>query len=267
MKKFTLIIAILLIGNFKFFAQKTINNYAYVVVPDQFSFQDSRDQYQLNSLTRFLFEKEGMKVFWDTEKIPREYVIMECAGLKLKMNKKSSMFRTKVNFDLMDCYNNVVFSSELGSSSDKEFKKGYQESIRNTFKSFTALNYTYIPQPAAEVPIAVAAVPAVVTPKKVETPVLKGALNYKNNSNLVIELKKTGGSYIGKVKSSESIHYTQGDVICKLFETSLPNVFKTQWKDSYGNFINTIAYFDEQGLLHVDFSAPTGITIMKFTKQ
>ena len=34
------------------------------------------------------------------------------------------MFRTKINFDLMDCYNNIVFSSELGSSSEKEFKKG-----------------------------------------------------------------------------------------------------------------------------------------------
>jgi len=259
-----LLISILVIGNL--FAQKTIHKYVYVVVPDQFSFQDSRDQYQLNSLTRFLFEKEGMKVFSDTEKIPREYVIMECAGLKLKMNKKSSMFRTKVNFDLMDCYNNIVFSSDLGSSSEKEFNKGYQESIRNTFKSFAALNYTYIPKSAAEVPIVVAPVSAVVAPEKLDTPVLKDMLIYKNNSNLVVELKKSGGSYIGKVKSSESINYSQGDVICKLFETSLPNVFKTQWKDSLSNFINTIAYFDEQGVMHVDFSAPTGITTMKFTK-
>ena len=266
MKKNTLFIAILLMGNFKFFAQKTINNYAYVVVPDQFSFQDSRDQYQLNSLTRFLLEKEGMKVFWDTEKIPREYVIMECAGLKLKMNKKSSMFRSKVNFDLMDCYNNVVFSSEIGSSSEKEFKKGYQESIRNAFKSFAALNYTYVPQPAAEVPVPVVASVAEAEPK-LNVPNSKDDLVYKNDNDLILALRKTGGSYVGKVKSSASINYSEGDLICKLFETSLPNVFKTEWKDSYGNFINTIAYFDDNGVLNIDFSAPTGITTMKFVKQ
>jgi len=244
-------------------AQKTINNYAYVVVPDQFSFQDSRDQYQLNSLTRYLFEKEGMKVFWDTEKIPQEYVMLNCAGLKLKMNKKSSMFRSKLDFDLMDCYNNVVFTSELGSSSEKEFQKGYQESIRNAFVSFTALDYTYTGQPAAEVPVPIAA-----TVAKVKTPVVIGTtMVYANDSNLSIELTLTGGSYIGKVKSSQSIDYLEGDVICKLFKSSLPNVFKAQWKDSYGNFINTIAYFDEQGVMHIDFSAPTGITTMKFTKQ
>lgn len=243
-------------------AQKTINNYAYVIVPDQFSFQDARDQYQLNSLTRYLFEKEGMKVFWDTEKIPQEYVLMDCAGLKLKMNKKSSMFRTKVNFDLMDCYNNVVFTSEIGSSSEKEYKKGYQESIRNAFISFSALNYTYTSQPVAAAPISVVASVSKKTPTKA-----MNAMLYKNASNLIIELTLTGGSYIGKVTSSESIDYTIGDVICKLFKTSLPNVFKAQWKDSYGNFINTIAYFDEQEELHVDFSAPTGITVMKFTKE
>ncbi|MEI6864590.1 hypothetical protein [Flavicella sp.] len=244
-------------------AQKTINNYAYVVVPDQFSFQKEKDQYQLNSLTKFLFEKEGVKVFWDTEKIPNEYRLMDCAGLKLRMNKESSMFRSKVDFELMDCYNTIVFSSELGSSSEKDFKKAYQESIRNAFKSFSALNYTYTPQSTVNVPEEM----AIVAVLEKELITIGSSLIYASETNLVIEFTKSNENYTGKVKSSMSIDYKEGEVICKLFKTSLPYVFKAQWKDSYGNFINTIAYFTEEEELHIDFLVPTGITVMKFKKQ
>lgn len=244
-------------------AQKTLNNYAYVIVPEQFSFQDSKDQYQLNSLTRFLLEKEGMKVFLDSEKIPHEYAIMDCTGLKLKMNKKSSMFRSKVDFELRDCYNNLVFQSELGESRSKEYKEGYQESVRKAFESFKEMNYTYIPQPAAEIPVAVTT--AAVISNQESSNVSK--LIYANKSDLFVELVLTGENYLGTVKSSKSIDYVAGDVICKLHKTSLPNIFKAEWKDAYGNFINTIAYFNELDELNIDFVSPTGISVMKFTKQ
>jgi penicillin-binding protein-related factor A (putative recombinase) len=52
-------------------SQKTIHNFSYVVVPTQFYFQKQADQYQLNSLAKFLFEKEGVQFFLDTEKIPQ----------------------------------------------------------------------------------------------------------------------------------------------------------------------------------------------------
>jgi len=265
MKKSFFILTFILLSQTSLLAQKTLNNYAYVIVPDQFSFQNSKDQYQLNSLTRFLLEKEGVKVFWDTEKIPQEYVMMDCAGLKLKMNKKSSMFRTKVDFSLSDCYNTIVFASAVGESSQKDYKKGYQESIRNAFKSFSDMNYNYTPLAATVV------TPVVI--EKVEAPLVTGALElsgsmlYVNDSNLVLALKKVNGGYIGNVKSSESIEFSAGELICKLFKTSLPNVFKAQWKNLDGNFVNTIAYFDKAEQLNIDFSAPTGISVMKFQKQ
>lgn len=263
MKKITLTL-IVFFSLVNIYAQKSINNYAYIIIPDQFSFQSSKDQYQLNSLTKFLFEKEGIKVFWDTEKIPKEFILMDCAGLKLKMNKKSSMLRSKVSFDLFNCYNDIIFSSETGTSSIKEYKKAYQEAIRNAFKSFSSLNYTYIaPQSAVEIPIAVVATSV----SKKETITLTSALVFANETNLVIELTNIEGSYVGKVKSSISIDYTVGDEICKLFKTSLPNVFKAKWKNFEGNFVNTIAYFTVEGDLHIDFPSPTGITVMKFKKQ
>ncbi|WP_152287519.1 hypothetical protein [Flavicella marina] len=249
------------------FAQKELNNYAYVVVPELYSFQNKPNQYDLNALTKFLLEKEGVVVFMDSEKIPQKYVRIDCGGLKLKMNKQSSMFKSKVNFELLDCYNNIVFTSVVGSSSYKEYKKSYQEAIRNAFKSFSDMNYTYIPMPAAEVPVPAAAALVPTAAKNSTVSDEPSSLVYTNDQNLVVKLSKAGENYIGKVVSTESIDYSAGDVICKMYQTSLPNVFKTQWKDGNGSFINTIAYFDEVQMLHVDFSTPTGITTMNFTKQ
>src|SRR5690606_37434009 len=44
-----------------------LSNYSYVVVPEKFSFLKEADQYQLNSLTKFLFEKNGFEAFIEGE--------------------------------------------------------------------------------------------------------------------------------------------------------------------------------------------------------
>jgi len=263
-KNILLVVSILFYTQFTI-AQKSLNNYAYIIVPDQFSFQKEKDQYQLNSLVKFLFDKEGVKTFFSSEKIPQKYVRLDCGGLKLNVKKASSLLKTKLSFDLTDCYNSIIFSSKLGTSNEKEYKKAYHASIRAAFESFKKLNYTYTPirSKAVIVEEIKETVSNVITNAK---PVLANKKVYINKAKLSIELKGNNGSYIGYVQSSPSIEYTKGDLICKLFKTSLPNVFKVQWKDSYGNFINTIGYFDEIGNLKIDFSSPDGIKVMSFEK-
>ena len=262
MKKILFILTITLISQAHLFSQKTIHNYAYLIIPEQFSFQETPDEHQLNSLTKFLFEKQGMKVFLDTEKIPKEYRTMDCAGLKLKMNKKSSMLRTKTQFNLLSCDNTIIFSSDYGSSSAKDFKKGYQESIRNAFKSFAALHYKYVPLLVSEKSIIVK-----------DGGSIKGKGNlissktYRNDSNLTIEIHTYEYVSLLEVLSSESAEYVMGDVIGKLFKTSLPNVFRAEWKDTSGVEVSTIAYYDENKLLHVDLIKANGLSVMKFTQQ
>ena len=41
----------------KSFSQKSLSDYSYVIVSEQFEFQQEKDKYQLNSLTKFLFNK------------------------------------------------------------------------------------------------------------------------------------------------------------------------------------------------------------------
>ena len=68
------------------------------------------------------------------------------------------------------------------------------------------------------------------------------------------------------LRRAQPLDYVEGDLICKLIQTSLPNVYKVQWKDAYGNFINTIGYFDESGNLKIDFTSTSGIQVMTFLK-
>ena len=44
------------------------------------------------------------------------------------------MMTSKVQFILTDCANKTVFTSEIGKSREKEFKKSYQEALRNAFE-------------------------------------------------------------------------------------------------------------------------------------
>ena len=74
---FTLI-AFLLINNL--FAQSNLNAYKYVVVPKKYEFLKEADKYQLNSLTKFLLEKENFVVFFDDD-LSKEIANNRCLTL------------------------------------------------------------------------------------------------------------------------------------------------------------------------------------------
>ena len=49
------------------FSQTNLNDYKYVIVPNSFDFLKYEDQYQLNSLTKFLFNKNGFTAIMEDE--------------------------------------------------------------------------------------------------------------------------------------------------------------------------------------------------------
>ena len=127
----------------KSFAQKNINAFKYIIVPNQFEFQKSPDLYQLNSLTKFLFNRAGYSVILEGESFPQDLAKNRCMGLKVKVNDHKGFLTTKLNIDLVDCYNTIVYSTKTGVSREKEFKRAYQEALRNTFTELEDLNYVY----------------------------------------------------------------------------------------------------------------------------
>lgn len=125
------------------FAQKNINSYKYILVPTQFEFQRSADQYQVNSLTKFLFERAGFTVLFGDENFPLDLASNSCLALKAKVNNDSRMFSTKMNIELIDCYNQIVFSTNEGKSREKDFKAAYHEALRMAFIDIDNLKYSY----------------------------------------------------------------------------------------------------------------------------
>ena len=126
-------------------AQKTVNDFKYVIVPERYDFLKKNDQYNLNSLTKFLLEKENLEVYMDNDNIPTDLAENRCLGLYAKVTDHSKLFKTKLKIELLDCYNNVIIESELGETREKEFEAAFHQALRNAYESIKGLNYGYAP--------------------------------------------------------------------------------------------------------------------------
>ncbi|MGC1205496.1 MAG: hypothetical protein WA839_11500 [Flavobacteriaceae bacterium] len=128
------------------FSQSNLNDYKYVIVAKKYDFLKEADQYQLNSLSKFLFNKYGFEALMEGEKYPEDLLKNRCLALNADALKDPGMFKTKISIELTDCNDQVVYTSGLGISREKEYKKSYTEAIRDAFKSFEEVNYKYQPK-------------------------------------------------------------------------------------------------------------------------
>ena len=149
-------------------AQTSINDFKYVSVPESYSFLKLKDQYKLNSLTIFLFEKNKFTVLNSFQNYPSDLAQNRCLLLKSDVISKKGFLKTKLQLVLTDCRDNIVFSSEIGQSKLKEYKKAFQEALRGAFVSVGDLNYTY----SGAIPYSTTTSPAIVAGETRENQVL-----------------------------------------------------------------------------------------------
>ncbi|WP_452602160.1 hypothetical protein [Pontimicrobium sp. MEBiC06410] len=126
-------------------AQVSLNEYKYVIVPNKFEFLKEADQYRLNSLTQYLFQKNGFIAVMEEGKLPEEIVKNSCLALKADVLSNSGMFKTKLKVELKNCNGEVVYTSLEGTSREKKYAVAYNNAIRAAFNSFKDLNYKYEP--------------------------------------------------------------------------------------------------------------------------
>jgi hypothetical protein len=176
-----------------FSQEENFNNYKYIIVPNQYDFQKSEDSFQINSLTKFLFNKYGFEAIISSEKFPEDLMRNRCLALTAILNDNSKIFFTEMNYDLVDCNNNIVFSSIPAKSREKEFKKVYHQVIRKTFESFKAMNYHYEPSKSLST--------------SVDQPTVK---TIPNDKKLVSEIKEENTEIpVVVIENKESILYAQ----------------------------------------------------------
>ena len=123
------------------FAQN-LNSYKYVIVPERYGFQDNANQYNLNWLSKSMFEKYGFVVYYNNEILPADLASNRCLALYADL-ENSGFMRTVLVIKLKDCQNNLVFISGEGSSKIKDRNQGYPDALRKASKDLDKLNYQY----------------------------------------------------------------------------------------------------------------------------
>jgi len=264
------------------YAQNDLNGYKYVIIPKKYDSFKEDNKYQLNDLTKFLFEKYGFETLFEYEIHPDDLAKNSCLAVTAKLNDNSKMFASKVNIELVDCYNKVVFTSVEGKSKEKDYKKSYQEALRRSFVTFEKLDYnfdsslvvnssvtastsipTVTPIAVSAPAVAVAVDKTVNQPVKIETNVSSMVKSYKNE-DISFFLIEQSNSLVAYVNSSKNDTYKKGEKIGTLKKTSRPDVYRISWKNKEGVFENTTGYFDEKGNLNVDIEKDGNVSAVVF---
>lgn len=110
-------------------------NYKYVIIPSQFSFFKEANKYNLNTLTKSYFESEGFTVFFDSDQLSDEISKNRCLALYANAVENNSMFLTRLTVVVKDCKNNVLVTSEEGSSREKDYDRAYNQALRAALTS------------------------------------------------------------------------------------------------------------------------------------
>lgn len=146
MKKLIFLI-VCLITNFTF--AQVLNQYKYAIVPEKYSFQKNKNDYNLNELTKAAMRKYGFNPYFEAEILPKD--ISNDNKLFVDVLENSSMIYTKLIIVLRDYTNNVLFRSAEGTSKEKEFSVAYEECFRQAMKSFDVLKHQYQDESIKEV--------------------------------------------------------------------------------------------------------------------
>lgn len=135
MKKF--LVLFLLISSFGF--AQNLNDYKYAMVPAKFSFLKDDNMYNLNLFTKMYLQKYGFESYYDNEVFPTDFASNNCNKIFIDVLNNSNMFTTKLKVVLKDCKNNILATSDEGTSREKEYKVAYNEALRMAFDNFGVL--------------------------------------------------------------------------------------------------------------------------------
>lgn len=211
---------ILLLMSIFGYSQSPLNSYNKAIIPSKFSFQKQDNEYRINSTIKAFLIEKGFEAYLSNETMPKGFLDSNCNKVYIDVVEQNTIFLTKIKVQFKDCRDNLLFSTDLASSNEKEYAKAYNITLLESLKSFEKANY-----------------------------------NYSGGSDLVVENNKVNNeekkdeTAIGKEVVSS--YDTKADMAFKkvinllnqkemiLFKTSQPDVFLSIYNDKNGVVIYT----------------------------
>lgn len=136
MTRFLILSIALLLGTSAISQNTNLSEYSFVVVPEQFDFLKGRDQYQINSMTKFYLEKNGFNAYL-ADSAPNAN---RCDGLYANVEELKTILGTKLQLVLRDCNDNEIYRGQEGKSKYKEYDKSYQDALRKALSGLDVLH-------------------------------------------------------------------------------------------------------------------------------
>lgn len=118
----------------------------YILVPVNFAFSKMENPYNMSSLTKSYFQKNGFEVYLENELLPQDLAVNRCLAWRADLKESSAFLLTKITLELRDCYGQLVAVSQEGKSREKDRRIGYSNAFRDAVKSFVIPETT--PHPA-----------------------------------------------------------------------------------------------------------------------
>ena len=214
----------------------------FIIVKSTFDFLKQVDRYRTSSFAKFLFEKEGFKVYLDNEELPEELYYNKCKAMFVNIKDDSNLFYTKNFIELLDCNDNLIHTSLVGKSKLKDYEKTYRQSIRNAFSTFKNLDSVYTSFSSVKITKSIkkgSNLEIVTKPKETRQEIIKPA---ENSSNIE---KKNNSGYSTLTAQDNSSGYqllnTKNKVIFIILKTGNQNRFII--KNKNGSLINKGSYW------------------------
>ncbi|MDO6738110.1 hypothetical protein [Wenyingzhuangia sp. 2_MG-2023] len=238
MNKIHFLIITIFLSFFSVQSQNKLNDFGYILIPKQLSFQREPNEYNINQVLKTSLNKYNFTAFTSGENIPDD--IDPCDILHLEAEKKGFLSVT-MNLTFSDCYGKVIYTSIEGKSRIKEFGPSYYEAIGLTLKDPNINKHQYIPSKKTpkKAPIAI-------TPPTVKKPIIPAHIEPKETLETIV-LKLRGQTY-QLVQKEINLYqvYKNDELIGKLlkqednkYQMKAGNLSGAGTFDDFGNFILT----------------------------
>lgn len=222
------------------FAQN-VNDFKYVIIPEQFS-DFEQNQYRLNYiLLRLLEEKQYEVLKSDSLNWPQEVIQNPCLALNSDILRKKHFLKMKVELVFTDCSGKEIGKFE-GISSEKEYSKGYPDALRKASQTIRVsnpkeLNYEI---PLTENTVVSEKPEIQIQRNHLENAWFEAGIEFTNENKNLILTEMKDGSYLLIQKENK-------EIIGQFYPSAKPEIFHVKIIEDSITY-NTIGYYDGENL-------------------